>query len=140
MTDKEIIISLLCDEFGADISFKIADLPIVSFELVNKWNDYSHDIDVYIFGSYAFLAWINNSSVVLDNENNELVVHLPSKISWNPNTIYGADDFHSYGVRTPEEKEELKKRLIEVHDDLTECFERQKSWMKERERYRIMND
>lgn len=140
MTDKEIIISLLCDEFGADVSFKIANMPVVVNELTDKWRDYSHDIDIYIFGSYAFLAWINNSSVVLDNENNELVVHLPSKISWNPNTIYGADDFHSYTVRTPEEKEELRKRLIEVHVDLLECFEHQKSWLKERERYRIMHD
>lgn len=140
MTDKEIIISLLCDEFGADVSFKIADLPVVAFELVNKWLDYSHDIDVFICNSPAFLAWINRSSVNLENEDHDLVIHLPSKITWCPNTIYETDDFHSYGTRTLKEKEELKKRLMEIHDDLTECFEKQKSWMKERERYRIMND
>lgn len=126
MTDKEIIISLLCDEFGADVSFKIADLPVDTNELVNKWLDYSHDIDIFIFDSPAFLAWINRSSVNLENENHDLVIHLPSKITWCSNTIYEADDFHSYGIRTLKEKEELRKRLIEVHDDLLECFEHQK--------------
>lgn len=140
MTDKEIIISLLCDEFGADVSFKIADLPVDTNELVNKWLDYSHDIDIFIFDSPAFLAWINRSSVNLENENHDLVIHFPSKITWCSDTIYESDDFHSYGIRTLKEKEELKKRLMEIHDDLLECFEHQKIWLKEQERYRIMHD
>lgn len=138
MTDTEIIAALLCDEFGADISFKIADMAITANELVDASYDYSHDVDVFIYESPAFLAWINRSSAT--NENHDLVIHLPSKITWCPNTIYEADDFHSYGTRTLKEKEELKKRLIEIHGDLTECFEHQKSWLKERERYRIMHD